>query len=218
MLGVQKETSQCWRHRNLTPRRRTRTQGPTPGRPPRTRGRPPRTRTPSRGIQTRGRPPRTRNRYTVDRVPTRFVQKYTLRSRPETTGAHEAVEGGTGHTRAQNDDDGDVVVTVRRSKTNPAGDRPDVRRVGTRRFGRRSRRRPGEPPGLRPPAPRPASSAHEAVEGRAGDAGDRREVTWSPCSRPALDRLRNDLGLVATAGVPLGENGDRTRRSAAVAN
>ena len=42
-----------------------------------------------------------------------------------------------------------------------------------------------KPPGLRPPAPRPASSAHEAVEGRAGDAGDRREVTWSPCSMPA---------------------------------
>ena len=32
-----------------------------------------------------------------------------------------------------------VVVTDRRSKTNPAGDRPDVRRVGTRRFGRRFR-------------------------------------------------------------------------------
>ena len=59
--------------------------------------------------------------------------------------------------------------------------------------------------GLRPPAPRPASSAHEAVEGRAGDAGDRREVTWSPCSRPALDHLRDNLGLVAVAAAAAGE-------------
>ena len=46
------------------------------------------------------------------------------------------------------------------------------------------------------------SSAHEAVEGRAGDAGDRREVTWSPCSMPALDRLRDDLDLVAAITMP----------------
>ena len=84
VLGVQKETSQCWRHRNLTPRRRTRTQGPTPGRPPRTRGRPPLTRTPSRGIQTRTRPPRTRNRYTVDRrrrTERSIIGPYTATSR-----------------------------------------------------------------------------------------------------------------------------------------
>ena len=31
------------------------------------------------------------------RVPTRFVQKYTLRARLEPSGSHEAVEGGTGH-------------------------------------------------------------------------------------------------------------------------
>ena len=31
------------------------------------------------------------------RVLTRFVLKYTLRARPEPSGAHEAVEGGTGH-------------------------------------------------------------------------------------------------------------------------
>ena len=60
-------------------------------------------------------------------------------------------------------DGGDVVVTVRRSKTNQSGDHPDVRRLvgslrgrhpppaggdrtGTRRFRRRSRRRPSEPP------------------------------------------------------------------------
>ena len=35
----------------------------------------------------------------LPRVPTRFVQKYTLRSRSETSGAHEAVEGRTGHAR-----------------------------------------------------------------------------------------------------------------------
>ena len=33
------------------------------------------------------------------RVLTRFVLKYTLRARPEPSGAHEAVEGGTGHAR-----------------------------------------------------------------------------------------------------------------------
>ena len=32
-----------------------------------------------------------------NRVPTRFVQKYTRRARLEPSGAHEAVEGGTGH-------------------------------------------------------------------------------------------------------------------------
>ena len=31
------------------------------------------------------------------RVPTRFVQKYTRRARLEPSGAHDAVEGGTGH-------------------------------------------------------------------------------------------------------------------------
>ena len=31
------------------------------------------------------------------RVPTRSVRKYTLRRRPEASGAHEAVEGGPGH-------------------------------------------------------------------------------------------------------------------------
>ena len=31
------------------------------------------------------------------RVPTRFVQKYTLRARLEPSGSHKAVEGGTGH-------------------------------------------------------------------------------------------------------------------------
>ena len=36
---------------------------------------------------------------TVVRVPTRFVRKYTLRTRPEPPRAHEAVEGGTGHAR-----------------------------------------------------------------------------------------------------------------------
>ena len=30
------------------------------------------------------------------RVPTRFVQKYTLGAQPETSGAHEAVEGRAG--------------------------------------------------------------------------------------------------------------------------
>ena len=30
-------------------------------------------------------------------VPTRSVRKYTLRPRPESPGAHEAVEGGPGH-------------------------------------------------------------------------------------------------------------------------
>ena len=31
----------------------------------------------------------------LERVPTRCVQKYTLRTRPETSGAHEAVQGGS---------------------------------------------------------------------------------------------------------------------------
>ena len=33
------------------------------------------------------------------RVLTRFVLKYTLRAQAEPSGAHEAVEGGTGHAR-----------------------------------------------------------------------------------------------------------------------
>ena len=33
------------------------------------------------------------------RVLTRLVQKYTLTARPESSGAHEAVGGGTGHAR-----------------------------------------------------------------------------------------------------------------------
>ena len=37
------------------------------------------------------------------RVPTRFVQKYTLRARLEPSGAHEAVEGRTGHARELGD-------------------------------------------------------------------------------------------------------------------
>ena len=37
------------------------------------------------------------------RVPTRFVQKYTLRPRPEPSGAHEAVQGGPGHARELRD-------------------------------------------------------------------------------------------------------------------
>ena len=37
------------------------------------------------------------------RVPTRSVQKYTLRTRPETSGAHEAVQGGPGHARQLGD-------------------------------------------------------------------------------------------------------------------
>ena len=40
-----------------------------------------------------------RLRGAVVRVLTRFVLKYTLRARPEPSGAHEAVEGGTGHAR-----------------------------------------------------------------------------------------------------------------------
>ena len=39
----------------------------------------------------------------VNRVPTRSVQKYTLRTRPETSGAHEAVQGGPGHARQLGD-------------------------------------------------------------------------------------------------------------------
>ena len=35
----------------------------------------------------------------VERVLTRFVLKYTLRAQAEPSGAHEAVEGGTGHAR-----------------------------------------------------------------------------------------------------------------------
>ena len=38
-----------------------------------------------------------------DRVPTTFVRKYTLRPRPESSGAHEAVEGGPGHARELGD-------------------------------------------------------------------------------------------------------------------
>ena len=37
------------------------------------------------------------------RVPTRFVQKYTLRARLEPSGAHEAIEGSTGHARELGD-------------------------------------------------------------------------------------------------------------------
>ena len=39
----------------------------------------------------------------VDRVPTPFVLKYTLRPRPESSGAHEAVERGPGHARELGD-------------------------------------------------------------------------------------------------------------------
>ena len=35
----------------------------------------------------------------LKRVLTRFVLKYTLRAQAEPSGAHEAVEGGTGHAR-----------------------------------------------------------------------------------------------------------------------
>ena len=35
----------------------------------------------------------------VSRVPTRFVRKYTLRVRPETSGAHGVVADRTGHVR-----------------------------------------------------------------------------------------------------------------------
>ena len=35
----------------------------------------------------------------LPRVLTRFVLKYTLRAQAEPSGAHEAVEGGTGHAR-----------------------------------------------------------------------------------------------------------------------
>ena len=37
------------------------------------------------------------------RVPTRFVQKYTLRARLESSGSHEAVEGRPGHARELGD-------------------------------------------------------------------------------------------------------------------
>ena len=38
-----------------------------------------------------------------NRVPTRFVQEYTLRARLEASGPHEAVEGRTGHVRELGD-------------------------------------------------------------------------------------------------------------------
>ena len=37
------------------------------------------------------------------RALTRFVQKYTLKTRPETSGSHEAVQGGPGHARELGD-------------------------------------------------------------------------------------------------------------------
>ena len=42
-------------------------------------------------------------RETRGRVPTPFVWKYTLRPRPEASGAHEAVQGGPGHARELGD-------------------------------------------------------------------------------------------------------------------
>ena len=66
------------------------------------------------------------------RVPTRFVRKYTLRARLEPSGAHEAVERGTGYARVPGDggfghaqlEDGEALAAhvLLRGRDPPRGD------------------------------------------------------------------------------------------------